>query len=322
MMGSTWSQRRQNQLILRAPAKVNLFLEILGKRPDGFHELTTLMVTVSLFDTLEIKEDPSQQLSLSLAPTLSSSTTPPGTGMDRDNLRQLSTDSDNLILKAADLIRQRTGCERGAMLRLHKRIPMEAGLAGGSTDAAATLLGLNRLWSLGLTKSELEKLAAELGSDVAFFFSSPAAWCTGRGEIVSPVSVGRPFWLVLVCPPVGISTAETYRRLNVPENPRSGDRIRQALKEGTVEELGKELHNRLMEPAREICFSLAEIVEKLEKNAPNRWLMSGSGSTFFALCRDQSEAGRLANSLASLYWESGSPRLFVTRIYDRSTTDL
>ena len=169
---SMLSERRDSAVVVRAPAKVNLFLEVLAKRPDGYHEIATLMVAVSLYDTLEFKEDPSGALRL------------------RCDVPELTTGPDNLVLKAAALLRQRTGCARGAEVRLTKRIPMAAGLAGGSSDCAAALDGLNRLWRLGLGRDELARLGGELGSDVPFFFHTPAAWCTGRGEVVTPVAAG------------------------------------------------------------------------------------------------------------------------------------
>src|SRR5205807_2677341 len=143
----------------------------LHKRPDGYHEIATLMVAIRLMDTLVFKEEPDLRL-----------------GCNRPDL---STGPDNLVLRAARLLQKRTACTRGAHIRLVKRIPMAAGLAGGSTDAAATLWGLSRLWKLDLAREELMHLGAELGSDVPFFFGSSAAWCTGRGEIVTPVPLGR-----------------------------------------------------------------------------------------------------------------------------------
>jgi 4-diphosphocytidyl-2-C-methyl-D-erythritol kinase len=274
-------ERQPGAVRVWAPAKVNLFLEVLAKRADGYHDIATLMVAVSLYDTLEFKEDASEAIRLDSAhPTL-------------------STGPDNLICRAAQLLRQRTGCRRGAAIGLVKRIPLAAGLAGGSTDAAATLAGLNRLWSLGLESPELAALGAELGSDVAFFLSASAAWCTGRGEQVAPLELGRPLWLVLVCPPVGISTAEVYRRVTVPVQPRSGDDVREAVRKGDVEALGPALHNRLQPVAEGICPALAVVCDRLRRLGPAGQLMSGSGSSLFALCRDQREALRIAHELHS-----------------------
>src|SRR5262245_58478457 len=184
--------RTANGVLVRAPAKVNLFLEVLGKRPDGYHELATLMVAVSLYDTLEFKEARSQAFALDLVsqPNHAGDEARPG----------LSAGPENLVWRAAELLRQRSGVKAGARVRLHKRIPLAAGLAGGSSDAAATLVGLNRLWRLGWSREQLQPLAAELGSDVAFFLKSDAAWCRGRGEIITPLTPGGPLWLVLACP--------------------------------------------------------------------------------------------------------------------------
>src|SRR6516164_6376086 len=214
------------------PAKVNLFLEVLARRPDGYHELATLMTAVSLYDTLEFKEEPGGATTLHC------------------DHPSLSTGPDNLICRAVELVRRESGRSDGVGIRLWKRIPMAAGLAGGSSDAAATLAGLNRLWHLGWDRGRLARLGAELGSDVSFFFAAPAAWCTGRGEQVEPLRLGRPLDLVLVTPPVGLSTADVFRGVTVPTEPRSGAAIRQAAAAGDVRELGRQLHNRL-QPAAE-----------------------------------------------------------------------
>src|SRR5262249_44342876 len=152
------TERHGDTVVIQAPAKVNLFLEVLGKRADGYHEIATLMVAVGLYDTLEFTDEPAGRVLLAC------------------DHAELSTGSDNLVCRAAALLRHRTGCARGAAIRLVKRIPLAAGLAGGSSDAAAALAGLNMLWQLGLNRRELASLGAELGSDVAFFFSPPAAW--------------------------------------------------------------------------------------------------------------------------------------------------
>src|SRR5262245_46376954 len=268
------SERYADAVVVRAPAKINLFLEILAKRADGYHEIATLMVAVSLYDTLEFKEEASGQIQLHC---------------DQPNL---STGPDNLVCRAADSLRRRTGCTRGATIRSTKRIPMAAGLAGGSTDAAATLFGLNQLWDLGLEARDLAGIGAEIGSDVPFFFSTPAAWCTGRGEKTTPWPLGRSLDLVLVCPPVGLSTADVYRGVNVPEHPESGDTLRQAAAEGDVEEIGRHLHNRLQPPAEHLCPLIATLHRRLAELEPAGQLMSGSGTSLFALCRDHGEALR------------------------------
>ncbi len=145
-------RRRGADVLVRAPAKVNLFLEVLRRRADGYHELATLMTAVSLYDTLRFRDNPAGSVSL------------------RCDRADLSAGPDNLICRAAELLRRRAGRDLGVDAFLWKRIPTAAGLGGGSSDAAAALAGLNVLWCLGLGRDELTALAAELGSDVPFFF--------------------------------------------------------------------------------------------------------------------------------------------------------
>jgi 4-diphosphocytidyl-2-C-methyl-D-erythritol kinase len=291
--------RRDNAAVrVWAPAKVNLFLEVLGRRPDGYHELATLMTAVSLYDTLELTGLPSGEVRLTC------------------DHPSLSTGPENLVCRAVELVRQRTGRRDGVAVRLRKRIPLAAGLAGGSSDAAATLAGLNRLWHLGWGREELAELGPQLGSDVAFFFSTPAAWCTGRGEVVEPLRLGRPLDFVLVCPPVGLSTAEVFRGVTVPERPHDGAGARAAAEGGDVEALGRALFNRLQPVAERLCPAVAEPGERLAGLNPAGWLMSGSGSTVFALCRSPEEALLLSRALRPVREERGGARVLVVRSCD------
>jgi 4-diphosphocytidyl-2-C-methyl-D-erythritol kinase len=300
-----WCERTPHGLTVRAPAKVNLFLEVLGKRPDGYHDLATLMVAVSLFDTLEFKEDSDSTIRLDLAPA----TEEPGT----EDRPPLSPGPDNLVWRAADLLKRHTRHPAGCRIRLTKRIPLAAGLAGGSSDAAATLLGLNRLWRLNLGHAELTTLAAELGSDVAFFLGGDAAWCTGRGEIVSPLQPTKPLWLVLVCPPMGLSTARVFQALTPPARPVDGSALRQAVVDGDIEGIGRGLFNRLQAVAEELCPVLAELRTRLATLGGTGRLMSGSGTTYFVLCRDADEAHRIAREGNQLSREKMVSRVHVVR---------
>jgi len=265
-------------VVVAAPAKLNLYLEVLGKRADGFHALETLMVAVDLFDTLELRPRPDATLALTCAP--------PG----------LPTGPDNLVYNAADRLRRRANRpDLGATIHLTKRIPAQAGLAGGSSDAAAALIGLNRVWNLALPKADLAAVAAEVGSDVAFFLDLPAAWCTGRGELVTPEPGGAQLHAVLVCPPVGLGTADVFRRVVVPAVQQDGMAVRAAFRAGDADALGRALFNRLAAPA----FGLAPLVEtvyrRLSDQHPSGCLMSGSGSAVFALCRGPADAARVAS---------------------------
>ena len=282
---------------VEAPAKVNLFLEVLGRRADGYHEVATLMLAIDLADELEFAPAAPGELSLTCDD--------PG----------LPTGPENLVLRAATRLRDETGSTAGAHIRLTKRIPWAAGLGGGSSDAAAALVGLNELWKLGLSPAALARIGGGIGSDVPFFLNGPAAWCTGRGEVVTPVPVGRPLDLVLVKPPEGLSTADVYRRVNIPASPDDAAAARAALAAGDVAALGRGLHNRLQEPAFELSPAVADWHRRLASAGTAGCLMTGSGSCLFALCRNPAEARRVHDDL-SRGWASGaaSPtRTFLVR---------
>jgi 4-diphosphocytidyl-2-C-methyl-D-erythritol kinase len=293
---------------------VNLFLEILGKRPDGYHELATLIVPVNLYDSLEIHPAAAGEIHLTCVPP----TLPAG--------------PTNLVWKAADGLRRTFGVTAGASIRLAKRIPHEAGLGGGSSDAAATIAALNAVWGLNRTVEELAPVAAAVGSDVPAFLvcgegdltpRSPlqrgegekegaslplstlergpggevscfAAWCTGRGEIVTPVPIGAPLHLVIVKPPVGCPTAEVYRRVTVPNSPLAGDEALAALASGDPARVAAALHNRLQPAAFDLQPVVRRVYDRLNACDPLGCLLSGSGACVFAVCRDRADAVRVA----------------------------
>jgi 4-diphosphocytidyl-2-C-methyl-D-erythritol kinase len=290
-----WIERQADAVMAWAPAKVNLFLEVLARRADGYHEIATLMMAVSLYDTLEFKEDSS------------------GTIQVESDLPTLPTGPANLIHKAATLLRQRAGITRGMRVQVRKRIPLQAGLGGGSSDAAATLAALNRLWQLGLAGTELDALGTQLGSDVPFFLSGPAAWCTGRGERTEPMTLGQPLWVVLACPNEGQSTAEVYKEVRVPEHYQTGAEIRQAAQSGEIDAIGRGMFNRLQPVAEKLCPAVGILAKRVADLHPTGTLMSGSGSAVFALCRDRSEAVRIAHQLRSGTEDGSSPRVFMVR---------
>jgi 4-diphosphocytidyl-2-C-methyl-D-erythritol kinase len=264
-------------VVIAAPAKLNLFLEILRKRPDGYHDLESLMVAVDLFDTLEIRATSGSEIAIICEPDT------------------LSAGPDNLVHKAAVALRTHANKPHlGAEIRLTKRIPTQAGLGGGSSDAAATLVGLNEIWKLGLTREELLAIAASIGSDVAFFLTLPAAWCTGRGEVVTPEEATRGFHFVLICPPVGLGTAGVYKQLVAPEKPLDGFALRAAYRTGDAEALGRAIFNRLEEPAFALEPLVGRIRHRLGSLGPCGAMMSGSGSTVFAICRDRDHAIQVA----------------------------
>jgi 4-diphosphocytidyl-2-C-methyl-D-erythritol kinase len=267
-----------------APAKLNLFLEVLGRRPDGYHEIESLMVAVSLYDTLTVHDDPTGAISLRCSdPTLPSG-------------------SDNLVMKAADRLKAATGSARGARMVLTKSIPAQGGLAGGSSDAAATLAALKQLWKLDISAQRMHGIAAELGSDVPFFQQAPAACCRGRGEQVESVPLINPYHFVLVCPPAGVSTADVYARVVPPRKPQPLQPVLEALATGRPAELGKTLFNRLQPIAEALRPELNRVRNALANLGPllDGSSMTGSGSAYFGLCRTLAAARRAADVLEPL----------------------
>ena len=273
-----------------APAKVNLFLELLGKRADGFHELETLIVLMELADALEIEPRADGELVLEC------------------DEPAIPTGPTNLVWKAAAALRERFGIAVGATIRLAKRIPHEAGLGGGSSDAASTIAALNAVWGLNRTVAELAPVAAEVGSDVAAFLHPPACWCTGRGEVVEPVPVGASLHLVIVKPPAGLSTAAVYKACTVPEMPVNGAALRGALTAGDVGAVAAGLHNRLQVPAFALQPAVKAVYDALAATGPAGVLVSGSGSSVFAVARDADDAIRIARAVLP-----PDCRVFVTR---------
>ncbi len=275
---------------VEAPAKLNLFLEILGKRPDGYHELETLMVTIGWYDTLVFREEPTDRVVLHC---FDAGPRPRGC------LREaIPVDERNLVVRAAQLLKKRAGATQGVSITLAKRIPAAAGLAGGSSDAAATLAALNRLWGLSLADAELQTLAAELGSDVPFFLAeSPLAVCRGRGETIEPLVRPARLFAVVVKPPIGLSTAEVYRHCRPADVPRPVAPLVDALRTGDIDRLARAMHNALQPPAEILCPSIKEIAEHFATEPHVAHQMSGSGSAYFGLCRDRRPALRLAARL-------------------------
>ncbi len=267
-----------------APAKLNLFLEVRGRRPDGYHEIETLMVTLDLCDRLTFEDDASGEIRLTC------------------NEPALPVGDENLVVRAAKRLRAEAGGLRGARIVLEKAIPSEAGLGGGSSDAAATLAGLERLWGLSAGVEALDAIAGVIGADVAFFHHGPAAICRGRGEKVEPVSGSPTYHFVLVRPPFGLSTARVYQRVQLPAVPRVVDETLAGFASGDAEHLGRCLFNRLQPAAESLRPELARVRDALGNLAPQVCgaLLCGSGSTYFGLCRDQTAALEVADHLESL----------------------
>lgn len=282
--------RGYRRLALRAFAKVNLVLEVLGKRHDGYHEIATLLQTVDLSDRLILEEAGALLL-------------------DTDD-RELPTDERNLAVRAARLLQDAAGIARGARITLRKRIPVAAGLGGGSSDAATTLWGLNRLWGLRWPTRRLGELAAQLGTDVPFFLQGGRALATGRGEILKPVPSAMALALVLVNPNFPLSTRDVYGR--VPADLAGSESRAQAmiaaLATRSAARVAANLYNsleRIVEPAYPV---ITRIKSALLGAGALGVVMSGSGPTVVGLARSLDHAKQIRARLTTGTWSCWAVR--------------
>jgi 4-diphosphocytidyl-2-C-methyl-D-erythritol kinase len=266
----------------RAYAKVNLSLEILGKRPDGYHELVSVMQTVSIWDEIDCVDDVDLRFASS------------DPALDGD---------DNLVMRAARLIGEYASTHHGANLMLQKAIPYAAGLGGGSSDAATTLKALNEEWSLHLSLPQLIEIGSRLGSDIPFFLYGGTSLVTGRGEFVTPLPDPELVWYALVKPSISISTGDVFDCLSSQEwtDGRRTHDVATGIRERGKVVLGI---NGLQEsvirrfPEARSCFAEMNVA------APGRTFMSGSGPTMGALCTSRPEAEQVVASVARPSWWS------------------
>ena len=277
-------------LVLRTSAKVNLALEVLGKRPDGYHELSTVMQAVDLFDRLTVEKAETITLETSDA--------------------ALPTDDRNLVVRAARLLREAAGVQAGARIVLDKRIPVAAGLGGGSSDAAATLWGLNRLWGLRWRRERLMALAIGLGMDVPFFLGPGRALGTGRGEVLKPVPTVGGYAMVLVNPGVPLSTQEVYGRVPAgwQAKPEGTKRMLEALRTRNAAKVAAALTNHLerwVEPAVPVIGRMKAAL--LAAGALGA-VMSGSGPTVFGVARSLDQARQIQRRVNRAGWSAWAVR--------------
>jgi len=263
----------KNVISLKAPAKVNLFLEILGKRDDGYHEIETIMQEIDLADSLQFEE------------------TQEGVTLECND-KNIPANQDNLVCKAANLILEECGIRKGVIINLEKNIPVGAGLGGGSSDAATTLKALNSLWKVGLNNEELMGFAAKLGSDIPFFINGKTALCRGRGELITPVEVRNRMDYIILFPRVHISTETIYKNLKIDLTKKRKDVsfFLDALKYSEVASISKLLFNRLEEIIFATYPDLLQVKSTLESFDFCGLSISGSGSAFFGLCNDKHQA--------------------------------
>lgn len=269
------------RISVKAPAKINLTLDVLAKRPDGYHEVEMVMTTVDLADRVDLTLREDGQITLDC----SASFVP-------DDIR-------NHAYKAAVLLKERYQVSQGVHLYIDKQIPVAAGLAGGSSDAAATLRGLNQLWGLQLSQDQLAELGAEIGSDVPFCVYGGTALAKGRGEQIVHLGTPAACWVILAKPPVGVSTADVYGQLRVDEivsHPPTGQMLK-AIEEQNFSLMCQSLGNVLENVTLDMQPQVRQIKELMIASGADGVLMSGSGPTVFALVQKEAKVHRIYNAL-------------------------
>jgi 4-diphosphocytidyl-2-C-methyl-D-erythritol kinase len=280
-----------------SPAKLNLFLEVLGKSPDGYHRIQTVLHTVNLLDRLEFFPG-GNSITISC------------------NNPEVPLDRHNTIMQAALYLQEETGKRFGIWINLIKRIPIQAGLGGGSSNAATTIQTLNRIFKLRLPFRRLLKIAARIGSDVPFFLYKGTALCSGRGEEIRRVSVKRRYHFVLLCPPLRCSTTDVYKRYDII-NPNltylacDVKLLLRTLVKGGISRLRGLFFNRLYEAAVSLEGSLTKIYEEVRRSGFLDVCMTGSGSAFYGLCSSGKEAMQKAQILS----RRGLGRVFLLASY-------
>ncbi|MGM7724481.1 4-(cytidine 5'-diphospho)-2-C-methyl-D-erythritol kinase [uncultured Metabacillus sp.] len=268
------------RVLEKAPAKINLSLDVLFKRKDGFHEVKMIMTTIDLADRVELVSLPYDEICIV------------------SQNRFVPDDHRNLAYQAAKLLKERYKIRKGVSISITKTIPVAAGLAGGSSDAAATLRGLNRLWNLGLSIEELARLGAEIGSDVSFCVYGGTALATGRGEIIHHIDPPPHCWVVLAKPTIGVSTADVYKNLNINsiEHPDVEGMV-EAIKAGDYDQICKLMGNVLESVTLHMYPEVANIKDQMKRFGADAVLMSGSGPTVFGLVQYESRLPRVYNGL-------------------------
>lgn len=263
-------------VIERSCAKLNLFLEVLGSRDDGFHELFTVMHEIDFADEVRLSTCEKKELSASDP--------------------SLPTDGTNLALRALIALEEEVGQTLNARIELRKVIPAGGGLGGGSSNAAAVIRGANRLFDLGLDVEGMREVAGRCGSDTAFFVEGGTAICRGRGELIEPLDLQPSFWFVLLIPSFSISTPSVYGALDVVNEPREGYDLLSHMVTGDPNGLSGSVFNRLESAACRVAPRLEVLLRDLAHESPH---LSGSGSTVFFVQPDQEAAEGFAALLSA-----------------------
>lgn len=292
MTGTHLARETLSGWVIQAPAKLNVLLDVLPKRLDGYHGIRTLLCPMRIGDTLRLKLLKGNEGRIRLRvvdrlPRAVSSPVPLG--------------ETNLVTRALRAIFARCNAQPNCEVTLTKRVPSQAGLGGGSSDAAAALLAANRAWGFQLSTDQLIETAAQVGSDVPALLFRRATWCEGRGEVVSPAAVPAGIPVLIAKPHQGLSTADVFRDC-VPAEPSDNGRLMSLLtllRQGRLQQASRLMTNQLQAPAEKLCGELSRLLALLRECGAVACQMTGSGSACFALCHNHTHAARAASWLKS-----------------------
>ncbi|MBU9710159.1 4-(cytidine 5'-diphospho)-2-C-methyl-D-erythritol kinase [Bacillus tamaricis] len=268
------------QINVKAPAKINLTLDVLRKRKDGYHDVEMIMTTIDLADRIQLNSLEEDRIIVDVTKGY------------------VPCNDKNLAYQAAKLLKDRLGIKKGVSIFIDKQIPVSAGLAGGSTDAAAVLRGLNQMWNLHLSVEELAEIGLQIGSDVPFCVHGGTAIATGRGENLEFLPAPPPCWVILVKPPRGVSTKDVYERIKIDKlnHPDTPGMIR-AIQDQNFPAICNSLQNVMEDVTFQLYPDVHMIKNRMIQFGADGTVMSGSGPTVFSLTQNESRAYRLYNGL-------------------------
>ncbi|WP_207717335.1 4-(cytidine 5'-diphospho)-2-C-methyl-D-erythritol kinase [Anaerosporobacter faecicola] len=287
-----------NTIMLKAYAKINIGLDVLGKRPDGYHDVRMIMQTIRLYDKLNMKRIGKDEIIL------------------KTNLAYLPTNENNLVYKAIQLLREEFHIKQGVYVELQKHIPVAAGLAGGSSDAAAALIGMNRLFHLKLTKADLMKRAVTLGADIPYCILGGTALSEGIGEVLTPLAPMPRAYIIIAKPPINVSTKYVYENLKLDEQTKHPDidGIMEAIQTRNLVGITERLCNVLEEVTIERYPVIQEIKDTLLSYGAMNALMSGSGPTVFGVFQDLELAKK---AFYQLKVQGKAKQIYLTDVFNR-----
>lgn len=274
------------QINLKSRAKINLSLDVVGKRPDGYHEVEMIMQQINLYDNISISERDDNEIKIFT------------------NCEYIPTNPSNIAYKAADNLRKTLSIYKGVNIYIDKRIPVAAGLAGGSANAAAVLKGLNKLWDLKLSQKELMDIGINIGADVPFCILGGTALAQGIGEKLTPIKSNiKNTWIVLAKPPISVSTGEVYRQLDLSKiiNKPNTARLVDSIEKGNIYGISDSMRNVLETVTEAKHPIISEIKRKMMEYNCLVSMMSGSGPTVFGICKNYEKAKSAYEHLSLFY---------------------